>query len=408
MLSTPFVEMSGLATEDHKAYRIYGYVALFGMQLVLALLRGWRISLRIVVTPVVAALLWFCLSLTWATQVELAAKRVVLLSLIYLAIVSSVCGLGYKRSLEIVRIVLAILLAINLLAVFFVPEVGTQAWHDFHLWRGVMADKNIACMVCGVTILLFAIDREAVPLPLGVLVVGGAAVGLYQAWSRTTMITVVIALAVGAAIAGVGPARWQAFRAHRTTTTKALWLGFGVAIAVLVALTLQQEILLSFTDDATALSRRGSIWRPMVQFYLDHPMLGSGYGAYWDAAVNAEARSAYSNQAWLRNVDQGHNGYLDLLVQTGLPGLAIGLAAVFVWPCSRLAAMAAVEPRRAALVFALIVFFLIENLAETSLLADDAIGNLFLLFAVAQVHRFEITTDTRKGRRRRSPAVVEA
>ena len=182
---------------------------------------------------------------------------------------------------------------------------------------------------------------------------------------------------------------------------------FVLVIVVLVILTVQRDIFLSLTDDTTTLTTRGAIWRPMIQFYLDHPFLGSGYGAYWDASdTRIDPKAIF--KAW-KNVDQGHNGYLDLLVQVGLPGLVLALYAAFTWPVQQLATVIGREPQRAALIFAILVFSLIENFSESTLFADDALGNGFLLIALAQLHRIRLRPSNGSvvRRRRRTETTAE-
>jgi O-antigen ligase len=163
----------------------------------------------------------------------------------------------------------------------------------------------------------------------------------------------------------------------------------------LLLATLQRDIFLSLTDNTANLTGRLAIWRPMIQFYLDHPLLGSGYGAYWDASAGLVDNHVLNSGMW-KNIDQAHNGYLDVLVQLGLPGLALALYAAFVWPMGGLIPMIGRNPQRAGLIFALLVFFMIENLSESSLFADDALGNAFLLLALAYTHQFALQSSKRR------------
>jgi O-antigen ligase len=401
VLLTPLIEMSGFAVEGSKAYRFYAYVILLILQFVMVPIRGWQRTQQAVTTPVAALLIWFCMSLLWADHFALASRRTSLICLIYLSIFGAVADLGYHRSLTILRIFLAFALLLNFIAVFAIPTVGTQPWYDFDLWRGFMAHKNIAGMLCAVTILVFAFDAGKLAQPFRVVVLFAAAVFLYQSWSRSAIVALSIALAFGLALGFASPATKDALVRHEKSLKKVLWFVLGFLIVLIAGFTIERDTMVSFTNDAAAFSLRNSIWRPVVQFYLDHPVLGSGYGAYWDGPVAAEGARAFSTQKWLMNVDQAHNGYLDLMVQTGLVGLSLALFAAFAWPISRLSVMTDRQQHRAALIFALLVFILAENFSESSLFADDAIGNVVLLFALAQVRRFELRSisKVRRGRR---------
>lgn len=401
VLSTPFVEMSGEVSRAQSVYRIYAYGLAGLLQAALVWVRGWQRSLRIYATALVPFLIWAALSLLWTQHVDLTGKRLVLLGLVYAGIFGGICDLSHQRALSIVRALLLVALVLNFATVFLLPDVGT---HANSMWRGFMAHKNIAGMLCAFTVIVFTFGGGKLPLPARLTVMAGALVFLVLSWSKTALITLPIALAAGAAIALIRnrqPPSTDTMRKAFVTGSRVL---LAIVIIALIVLTLQRDFLLSLTNDTTTLTTRGAIWRPMIQFYLDSPFLGSGYGAYWDASDSLI--DPHANKELWRNVDQGHNGYLDLLVQVGLPGLAFALYAALAWPLAQLAAVIGRQPQRAALTFAVLVFSLIENFSESSLFADDALGNGILLIALAQLHRVRLRSakEATVHRRRRSKA----
>lgn len=405
VILTPFVEMTGEASPQQSACRIYAYAIAAMMQAVLVVMRGWRRSLRIYTSALAPFLIWAILSLIWTQHVDLTSKRLALLAVTYAGIFSAVCDLPYQRTMSILRAVIVTVLVLNFAAVIAVPSIGT---HPSGLWRGFMAHKNIAGMFCAFTAIMFVFDAAKISWTARLPVIIGALIFLCLSWSKTALISLPIALAAGGCIGMLGQDKTKHIHILRRSFRIAARVLPIVVIIALLALTIEREIFLSFTDDTTAMTTRGAIWRPMIQFYLDRPFLGSGYGAYWDASDNLiDARAI--NRIW-RNVDQGHNGYLDLLVQVGLPGLALALYAVLAWPLQQLSTMVDCRPHRAALIFAILVFSLIENCSESSLFADDALGNAILLLALAQLHRFRLhssgmsTVAVPRRRRAETPA----
>jgi exopolysaccharide production protein ExoQ len=161
-LLTPFIEMSGAVAEEHRPFRLYAYGLLLLLQLILLPVRGWSQSLRIVGTPVAGVLIWFCVSIVWADHFTLASRRTFLVCLIYFGVLSAVADLGYQRSLAVFRLLLVIALALNFTVVLAFPDFGTQPWDTFNLWRGFMAHKNIAGMICAMTILAFSFDAAKI------------------------------------------------------------------------------------------------------------------------------------------------------------------------------------------------------------------------------------------------------
>lgn len=390
--------MSGYVSKEQSKFRIYAYGLLSLIQVVLLTMRGLRRSIRLYGSAVVPFLMWSTVSMVWTQHVDLTSKRIFLLSLVYGGIFAGICDLSYQRTLAILRFVLCGALILNFAVVLAAPDVGTHGT----LWRGFMAHKNIAGMLSAFTVIVFTFDGSKLPTAARLPVVAGALTFLLFTWSKTSLITLPIALGTGAAIALISERTPRAIEITRKSFVTGPRVLFVLALISLIVLTIQRDIFLSFTNDTTTLTTRGAIWRPMIQFYLDSPLLGSGYGAYWDASDKLVDPSAI-NGSW-KYVDQGHNGYLDLLVQVGLPGLVLALFAAFVWPLQQLTALIGREPQRAALIFATLVFWLIENFSESSLFADDSLGNGMLLIALAQLHRVHLRSSGGSGVRRRRKA----
>lgn len=403
MLFTPFVEMAEGVSGEQKALRLYGYAIVSVLQVILFLWRGWKQSLRIVRAPISLFVLWCALSLAWTQHYDLTGKRLVLLGLVYCGTSAAIIDLSAQRSLTITRLLLLAMLILNFIVAITVPEIGTHVGGSevggLDLWRGIMAHKNIAGMLCAITVIMFSFDAGRIPVTARAIVIAAALLFLYMAWSKTAWISLPIALVAGGVLALTGARQSSAASKWRELFLKGLVGLYAIVILMIIAATLQGDVLLSLTNNTSALTGRAAIWRPMIQFYLDHPFLGSGYGAYWDASADLVDINARSSGIW-KNVDQGHNGFLDLLVQVGIPGFALALYAAFVWPARRLTGMMNRRTERAALTLSLLIFFLLENFSESSLLADDALGNAFLLIALAFVQRdtLNIAEGKRSGR----------
>lgn len=395
-LATPIYEMSGLFRDRERLLKFSGYGALLVIHLASWRLRGLQRSVGILTTPVAAALVWYGASLGWAQDVNTACRRLCLLSLVYSCIFTSISDLGYRRSLRMVRIILGLALALNWISVFALPGVSRQSSEGYELWRGMMAHKNIAGILCGMTILVYAIDARGSAASIRLPVILGASIFLLKTWSRTALASICLATLFAILLSYPNVTSIICSRRGRKTLSFISWFAPGIVLCAIAALTVERDLLLSFTDDSAALSFRNSIWRPLIQYYLDNPVFGSGYGAYWSSSADADA---FSTQRWLRNVDQAHNGYLDILVQCGFPGLALALYAAWTWPIRQLASMLEGDAERTRLTFSLLFFLMVENLSESSLLMDDALGNVFILFSLAQVCRYSHRYDRRAARK---------
>ncbi|MHA1563880.1 MAG: O-antigen ligase family protein [Alphaproteobacteria bacterium] len=86
-----------------------------------------------------------------------------------------------------------------------------------------------------------------------------------------------------------------------------------------------EDIALLAFGDLTFTGRTG-LWEYLWQEVANHPIKGFGYGSFWHTGL----RSSPINfaEGWVAVAGQAHNGYLDLVVQTGFIGLALAVIAI--------------------------------------------------------------------------------
>ncbi|MBV9939080.1 MAG: O-antigen ligase family protein, partial [Acidobacteriaceae bacterium] len=111
------------------------------------------------------------------------------------------------------------------------------------------------------------------------------------------------------------------------------------------------------------------IWRFLWFLAEKRPLLGVGYGALWQTGPQVESLVEYTGATWVPN--EGHNGYLDILAQVGLVGIACLLVFLTV-SFNRLTRYMRIPGKEASAgykEYALYVFFgvLIYNITESSL-----------------------------------------
>lgn len=342
--------------------------------------------------PVLFALLWFWMTLAWSDAPGTSAVRLVLTTITTWLVFATVQRLRGERSVAIVRYVLAAVLIVNYVAVFAFPTIGVLE-NDVGNWQGIMTEKNQAGALCGLTCLFWLIQVPPRLRLVGMGITLAAAVFLVLTWSRTAIIMTPIALLTYWLL--IVAQRQRAFAGLNVTGpfNRLALIVTGVLAAAIVYFTFLSDHLLVAMQDPDIMSKRGMIWRPMIQTYLQHPVGGTGFGAFWSTTVND--RSDFGG-SWLFRVSQGHNGFFDLALQTGAVGLLLALVATVVWPLVETVRQLPSRPERSALAFALVIFCIGSNISETGLFERDRIWQIFLMFALAL---FQV------GKRRRSTAV---
>jgi hypothetical protein len=90
-----------------------------------------------------------------------------------------------------------------------------------------------------------------------------------------------------------------------------------------------QYAFVQAVNDPRTFTGRVLIWRALMNFIGDHFWLGTGYGSFWNVGDDGPIYRYASG--WVTRISEGHNGYLDLACQLGVPlaagaGAAAGLA----------------------------------------------------------------------------------
>jgi O-antigen ligase len=101
-------------------------------------------------------------------------------------------------------------------------------------------------------------------------------------------------------------------------------VGFTLVLiggAVGVSLIDSYESLIAALGRDPSLTGRVPLWKAIIPMALEKPVLGYGYGAFW---LGSAGPSVWVWTAIGWRAVHGHNGYLDLWLDLGIVGLALG------------------------------------------------------------------------------------
>ncbi len=327
-------------------------------------------------------LLGYCfLSIGWAVAPFVSLRRFALTAMVIWILFRAVAELGYERTLALLRGTLVFMLVANFVSLL-VPGVGLQP--DFPGgdpsvvgdWRGLLFHKNLTGAVCAFTILLFLFDRRSPSSYFAVPVILGAAIFLYFSHSKTSEGVLLVALLTGLA--------FRAYSAdYRAFLAPFLIMAAGLLLELASLYFGEFSVLL---NDPDALTGRSQIWPILLTYASEHPLTGAGFGSFWQ--IGDEGPIWDFTSGWIaRSAGHGHNGYLDLLVTIGAPGLVLAILVLFVWPVMRLLLSHAIPGSRRALLLSLIAFCAGHNMTETSLLDRASVVQVFLILTIALIYQ---------------------
>jgi O-antigen ligase len=383
--ATPFHDLTSVAnitaSEAGNAATQVAFLAI-GCAAALAVASMGPSRLMTLATPPLILLgLWLCVSIALSPLPAVSARRLVLLLIVVLTAAAILLSMRSVRQFADVTagVSLAILL-VSYAALVVVPDLSTHTALDIRepehagAWRGVFAHKNEAGAMS--VLFLFAgllaraqgtriLGNAVIVLSLIFLLGSGSktALGLAPTVLLSTALIRVVSRRWARAVILLGPAFVLAF-----ATVGGLLIP-GVADAISAVL---PDV--SFTA-------RTDIWKFAIDHIAEKPLSGWGYGAFW----KTEAVIYGSNEAntWASEADQAHNGYLDVALVLGIPGLLLTLWAFAVEPLRDLTAA-----REAGQIDPLSLFFVriwMFGLTQSSLesLFFDGTNAAFFTFLIA-------------------------
>ncbi|MEH2516358.1 exopolysaccharide production protein ExoQ [Bradyrhizobium sp. AZCC 1610] len=263
-----------------------------------------------------------CLASTvWSVDPYDTFKQASLVFLYILAIaaVCQVLDIGTFCKI-IVKLLVFLMLASVVMAVAF-PKYGIHQVNDsIHQdenvgrWRGVFAHKNQLGAAASISVFTFLFLRRLINVSVGfrVICIVAAIVCLICAQSANSWIALCMLLVYYWLIGAV--------RASRSTL---MLIVVGVSALAFTAFSFFSEDLVAVVGRDATFSGRTDIWRIVLDAIWQKPLLGYGYYA----ATADFMRPLLVGEIGKAAVD-AHNGYLDVLLGTGIVGLVLLLCCI--------------------------------------------------------------------------------
>jgi O-antigen ligase len=289
-------------------------------------------SLLVIPATMIPLLGWCWLSTLWAIDPSVAMRRIAFTTLVIVTLACCVQILPYQRVISALTAGCAVVLICDFLAVGVLPYAVHQSDEVDKVlvgaWRGLHGHKNEAGAIVAIATILFlheAVRQRSWITGVALALLG--AVFLYFTKSKTSQAFVVVALLSGYLV-------HISNRYTRVRLIGLLLLGGAVIPACLVSWDHISSALYDFFLDPASLTGRVQIWPVVLDYVADNPLLGSGYGSFWGLG-NQSPILLYSS-SWVAVIYEAHNGYLDILAQTGAIGLALAVIGLVLIPLYQL------------------------------------------------------------------------
>lgn len=185
---------------------------------------------------------------------------------------------------------------------------------DLSVWFGVFSNKNTFGRIIVFAAAAFLSrprrSRRDTLLIVGLMVIAGALV--VASHSAGSLVELVAIAMISWALSAL---RW---RPSRLIITAALSLLIAIPTVYLALNNLDRVTAVLGRD--TTLNGRTELWRFVGEGIASRPILGHGYGVFWEFS-SQEATRIRGAIGW--DAPSAHDGYMDLLLDVGLVGLLL-------------------------------------------------------------------------------------
>ena len=357
-LSILFLSGTDFDYVEGNAFAEFILAVLYLVVIVVAAAHLRSTSSTVLGTPVLLALIVLAWgSAYWAETPSLVLRRSIALTGTSLLGVVLATRLPFNSQLQLLSKLFRLAAVLSILCALFLPQYGKGLDGT---WQGIFGQKN---GLGGIMALAVLVEWHLPTTNFKARAIKFAWLGAYTTLlalsdSITALICVTFTLA---AVAAFKILRWR----YRMPLPILFGLGSLAGLALVPALVANMDSIMPLFGRAGDLTGRTELWSFLVPVILKQVFLGYGYSGFWEGA-SVESEIIYKHVGW--RAMYSHNGYLEMVLSLGLLGLVLILLFVGIGIKRALVAADNQESIQDLWPLAFLIFFLVHNLAECTMM----------------------------------------
>ncbi len=269
-----------------------------------------------------AILVYFAMSAFWSLAPAITLRRLALEAIVCLTMVLAAISVSRpQKILSNVVWLMVVAMAINLLAVLVFPtgKIGHPGIYNHKNTLGATACLAILVCMYGVA------ARGSTTLRIAsILTILVSLFELQQSRSKTALGLTFLAPAIGLYLYTI----CRFFRIpliHAMTGTTIAFALVCIMLSETFGIRASDIFLWLFNDET--FSGRTLIWQFTLEHIQERPWLGYGYAGFWDIGADSPK---FQMQNFIARMPHAHNGFLEIVLETGLVGFTLLLAFLMV------------------------------------------------------------------------------
>lgn len=332
-------------------------------------------------------------SVTWSIDPTLTSRRLVrMVTMILVCAAFVLMSWHARRYQNVIRPIITIMLLGSIIFGLAFPALAIHQETSAELigaWRGLANHKNgLGALACFGLILWFHAWLSGEVKTLRALAGGGIAITCLLLSRSSTSLSVALFVMLVLWVLLRSQQGFRPYIPYLIALLMTLVLIYALAILNLIpGMGTLLAPITALTGKDMTLTGRTEIWAIMAEHIRYHPLLGTGYGAYWTPAPTP-GTDAYEFVLRMGGFYPGsaHNGYLEVLNDLGWAGLLCLLAYIVMhlWQSHQLLG---IDRTQGALYLGLFFQQALTNLSEThwfSVLSVDFVIMTLATMALAR------------------------
>ncbi|MEA5570616.1 O-antigen ligase [Calothrix sp. UHCC 0171] len=315
-------------------------------------------------------------SVYWTVASDITSRRSILLLGTSLFGTYMAMRFTLREQLHLLAIALGLVAVLSLIFAIALPFYGVMSIQEGGVhegaWRGVMTHKNVFGRVMVLSNLVFLFVALGKPISptskqswqwLAWLCYGLSIALIILSTSKTALISTIVLTVV-----------LLLYRTWRLSYSQL------IPLTIVIVLVLGNAAILVF-DNINAISGaigrdltltgRTDIWAVMLDKLAERPLIGYGFNAFWRDWNSPVTAEVWRILAW--ECPYGHNGFMDLLVELGIPALVIFMISYIIAILRGVKLLQSTRNIEGIWHLMFLTFILIYNISESSLLATNSI-----------------------------------
>lgn len=312
------------------------------------------------------------LSIIWSDYSFITFKRIFRISTVSLTIISFLLHVDSARDiLKYFKYILYPYLVLTIIVVLVIPGALDP---QFHTWRGFTSHKNTLGQIALISVFLcyiiYKVENTSYARIVASLMLILSVLILLGAFSSTSILTFVFF--IGMALLFSVDVFFKPLGIGRAISFIIVLSFFCIIIVIAIWLPEMVNVIPGLFGKDTTFSGRTDLWNYLISEFPSNSILGTGYQAFW-ITDSKKVIVLYESFVWLPY--QAHNGFIDIMIQTGIIGLGLSILA-FIFYFVNFYKIAKPHPW---IIFVLIT--LVTNFQESTLLRPGQTLNFMFMFS---------------------------